>query len=73
MMYLIIEQADGLEIIGINLYRDIAEATERFELCAKENLAHELPPDELGLCVAGTLRIAGDDAYCVSLVETVPL
>jgi hypothetical protein len=65
-VFIVLQTAD-IELIGLNVFQDRIEAARCFDdLCDRNqvfeehNLIHELP---------GTLRIAGDDAYAVQLIE----
>lgn len=67
MNVFIVMQTVDIEVIGLNVFHDGVEAARCFEdLCDRNqaieenNLTHELP---------GTLRIAGDDAYAVQLIQ----
>ena len=65
-VFIVVETAD-IELVGLNVFHDGSEAARCFDnLCDRNqvieehSLTHELP---------GTLRIAGDDAYAVQLIQ----
>ena len=65
-VFIVLETAD-IEIISLNVFAERDEASRRFSKLCEENgicdeafLLEELP---------GTLRIAGDDAYAVQLIQ----
>jgi hypothetical protein len=67
MNVFVVVQTSDIELIGLDVFQDGVEAARCFdELCGANqviedlNLTHELP---------GTLRIAGDDAYAVQLIQ----
>lgn len=67
--YTLIETAD-IEIIGVRIYLDRGKASGDFNKILKEHGLHEIPQEELGEEeLQGTIRMAGDDAHCVQLIE----
>lgn len=66
-IYILIETGD-IEILGVKVFKDKNKANETFEMCATENQVLELS-DDLDKELEGTLRIAGDDVYCVQLIK----
>lgn len=67
-IYILIEQCD-IEIIRIDCYNTVFKAEEVFKACCEQNHVCEEDIDQLEPELRGTLAIAGDDAYCVQLIE----
>ncbi len=65
-VFIVLETAD-VEVVGLNVFAEVVEAARRFNMLCEEN----------GICdeavqreeLSGTLRIAGDDAYAVQLIQ----
>ena len=65
-VFIVLETAD-IEIIGLNVFAEFVEAGRRFnKLCEENGICDEAVQREE---LPGTLRIAGDDAYAVQLIQ----
>lgn len=66
--YALIELMD-IELTGVDVYLDRAAASERFNTLLEEYGLHELAAEEFEDELFGTIRMAGDDAHSIQLLE----
>lgn len=67
-MYAVIEMT-GHDIVGVRLYNEQASADIDFDACVEENTPiQEYGPADFEHECRGTIRMAGDDCYCVQML-----
>jgi len=66
--FVVLETA-GCEVLSLRLFAGPTGAAQCFEHCAAENRARE---HQITREIPGTVRIAGDDSYCVQLIAQKP-
>lgn len=71
-MFVLIETAD-VDVLSVALFTNKTEAEARFEALAEQHRVSEWPDEDCTYEAAGTLRLAGDEAYAVQLLEVQPV
>lgn len=66
--YTLIEMMD-IELTGVDVYLDRGAASERFNALLEEYGLQELDSEEFENELFGTIRMAGDDAHSLQLLE----
>jgi len=66
--YTLIEMSD-VELLGVKVYLERAAASTDFNKILEEHGMHELSSEEFEEELPGTIRMAGDDAHSVQLLE----
>lgn len=67
-VYVLVEMAD-IELLSVRVFSSKKRAVEVFHGCSCENQCQEFDEKDMAHEIDGTLMMAGDDSYSVSLVE----